>query len=362
MNNQPHFQIEKIISASKPGSGHAPFEIRFIWVGLFFTVFGGLSVGTIAAISSAFHLPMLSYYVTMYQSHGFLQLVAWTGGFILPISLHFIPRFAGVPLKYKKAPSVVFTFFAVSLLFRYVGKLFVPLASTMSEWISLISGVFFFAGISYYIYSILRIMLEAKKKIKRPAFPPVAPFFLMVLAGWGGYAALDVFLSVHMLITDSVVAETIWSRFAVEYFIGFVLFPISFSFAIRTFPLYLRLPAADWPVRKLAIFYAFSTMIYLLPLVPFLQKLNYSVSAATSAVGILLRCCAVIWLIWKLDILTRVQITWLQKYEMETPKERKPTRAGLPDYGEFGRFELPVYAAFSWLFLGVVLQGVNESV
>ena len=32
--------------------------------------------------------------------------------------------------------------------------------------------------------------------------------------------------------------------------------------------------------------------------------------------------------------------------------ERRPTRPGLPDYGEFGRFERLVYAAYIWLVLG----------
>jgi hypothetical protein len=31
--------------------------------------------------------------------------------------------------------------------------------------------------------------------------------------------------------------------------------------------------------------------------------------------------------------------------------ERRPTRPGLPDYGEFGRFERLVYAAYIWLVL-----------
>ena len=36
--------------------------------------------------------------------------------------------------------------------------------------------------------------------------------------------------------------------------------------------------------------------------------------------------------------------------------ERRPTRPGLPDYGEFGRFERLVYAAYIWLILGAFFE------
>ena len=113
MNNPSRNPIEKIISASKPGIGHAPFEIRFVWIGLFFTISGGLTLGSLAAAIPVFELPFANYYAIAYQLHGHLQLVAWTGCFIIPISLHFIPRFAGIPLKNPNVPFIVFLFFKV---------------------------------------------------------------------------------------------------------------------------------------------------------------------------------------------------------------------------------------------------------
>jgi len=40
----------------------------------------------------------------------------------------------------------------------------------------------------------------------------------------------------------------------------------------------------------------------------------------------------------------------------EPGPERKPTRDGLPDYGEFGRFERLLYSAYIWLLIGAGLD------
>ena len=60
-----------------------------------------------------------------------------------------------------------------------------------------------------------------------------------------------------------------------------------------------------------------------------------------------------------LDLLRRRQ-PWIVDRAPNTRPDleilRKPTRANYPDAGEYGRFELLVYAAFAWLGLTVALN------
>ncbi|KAA3616646.1 MAG: hypothetical protein DWQ05_13020 [Calditrichaeota bacterium] len=357
-------QIEKIISASKPGVGHTAFEIRFIWWGLFFTLFGGLALGALSVAGTAFERNFIEFQFAYTQLHGHLQLVGWTGCFIIPISLHFIPRFAGIPLENKKAPSIILVLVILSLILRYTGSFFLPYCSgiyfKIGLWILFLSAALFLTGILYYIRTLFRIMTVAKIKMRRPALPPVAPFLMMVLAGWFIYAVLNFILMAQLIVTQSILLDRMWNEFAIEIFLAFVLFPISFSFAIRTFPLYFRLPAADWPVRQLAFIYLISVLVYLIPQIPIAQLENSNVAENISAIGVVVRNFIVLWLVWKLDIITRLQKSWLQKQEAVFSETRRPTRPGMPDYGEYGRFELLIYAAFIWLVLGVICQIVNE--
>ncbi len=181
----------------------------------------------------------------------------------------------------------------------------------------------------------------------------------MVIAGWLLYSGLNLAMTSMRWSQGSIVGDGRWFTFSTELFIGLVLFPVAFSFAIRTFPLYLRLPAADWQVRRFSIFYLLSLALYLFPVIPFWHLSTNKLLPSISTGGSLLRSCAILWLIWKLDVLMRARRTWLQKYNLVFLPQRKPTRPDMPDYGEFGRFELLIYAAFIWLFLGATGQIVN---
>lgn len=168
MNNPSRNPIEKIISASKPGIGHAPFEIRFVWIGLFFTISGGLTLGSLAAAIPVFELPFANYYAIAYQLHGHLQLVAWTGCFIIPISLHFIPRFAGIPLKNPNVPFIVFLFFSASLFLRFFSQILLPAVPEsffkIASWLVFLSAILFLTAIYFYIKSIFHVMGKQRRK------------------------------------------------------------------------------------------------------------------------------------------------------------------------------------------------------
>lgn len=64
----------------------------------------------------------------------------------------------------------------------------------------------------------------------------------------------------------------------------------------------------------------------------------------------------ILWLVWKLDLLTRRRNPWTVHRKLHPRPERRPTRTGLPDYGEFGRFEWSAHGAYGWLVLASVVE------
>ena len=64
----------------------------------------------------------------------------------------------------------------------------------------------------------------------------------------------------------------------------------------------------------------------------------------------------ILWFVWQLDILTNLKKPWTVERILAPGPDRKPTRNGLPDYGEFGRFERLLKASYLWLVLGAMFE------
>jgi len=75
-----------------------------------------------------------------------------------------------------------------------------------------------------------------------------------------------------------------------------------------------------------------------------------------SSAGAILKSIFILWFIWKLDVLTRWRQPWTVNRVLQPQSDRRPTRPGLPDYGEFGAFERLLYSAYLWLALAAVFE------
>jgi hypothetical protein len=90
---------------------------------------------------------------------------------------------------------------------------------------------------------------------ERPALQAVKPYFAMMFSGWLIYAGLNAILLVDMAANGAVTVNQPWDDFAINLLIGLVLLPVALAFSVRMFPLYLRLPAPNWPVRQIGLAY-----------------------------------------------------------------------------------------------------------
>jgi hypothetical protein len=205
--------------------------------------------------------------------------------------------------------------------------------------------------------SLLITTLRGVGDIRRqPALLSVRPYFGMMLAGWILYASLNLGLLVDMALREAIIVNQGWNAFAVQIFIGLVLLPVAFAFSVRMLPLYLTLRAPDWPVRGTGYAYLLCVGLQVVPTAPPLFELAPEIVSFLSSLGMLLKGGVIVWFVWQFDILTRQYDPWTVKRELQPGPERRPTRPGLPDYGEFGRFEQLVYAAYTWLVLAACFE------
>lgn len=343
---------------------HAEFQMGFIWSAMAIALFIGFAIGAHLTFVIGYSFSLGDGFVSFIQTHGHVQLVGWVGLFIMGISLHFIPRLAGVPIANKKRPRWILSLLVSGLILRSLGQSILPYLAesstfTLLSWLLVGSGLLEWLGVLLYAVLLVEIFRRGRTQGKHPAVVSVAPFFGMMLSGWLIYATSNFFLILRMVLSKSVVVDQAWNEIAIQSFTGLVLLPIAFAFSVRTFPLYLRLSPPSRYVRAIAWVYLFSLCLQLLPTLPPLLSLAPRLSLMLSQSGGVLKGAAILWFVLELDILTRLKQPWTVNRVLQPSTGRRPTRTGLPDYGEFGRFERLIYSAYLWLTLGALFEVVS---
>jgi uncharacterized protein involved in response to NO len=343
---------------------HTTFQQGFVWAALAIALGTGLSIGAQLAFVLGFGLPVGRGFVSHVQTHGHVQLVGWAGLMIMGISLHCIPRLAGVPLARPHWLGPILWLMVSGLSLHSIGRYVAPYLTEYPSfapviWLVAISGVLEWSGILLYVQLLIHTFRGARNANQRSALRSVKPYFGMVVTGWVLYAGLNLVLLVHMALDSGTVAHSAWNQFATQSFIGLVLLPVAFAFSIRLLPLYLRLAVPAWPVCGMAYAYLVAWAVQVLPSAPPLLELAPRVASTLTNLGMLLKGVVICWFVWQLDVLTRRRAPWTVHRRLHPGPERRPTRPGLPDYGEFGRFEGLVYAAYVWLVLAAACEGVT---
>lgn len=346
---------------SDPKTRQAEFRIGYIWVALATAICAGFTIGAHVSFVIGFDFPLGEGFYSFIQTHGHLQLVGWAGLFIIGISLHVIPRLASVPLTHPHWIPRILWLMAAGLLLRSIGHSVLPyLAGGVFyipvNWLVAGSGLLEWCGIAMYVSLLLRTLGGIGDIRMQPALLSVRPYFGMMMTGWLLYATLNLILLVQMAVRKGIVMDKGWNEFALQVFIGLVLLPVAFAFSVRMLPLYLTLRAPDWPIRGTAYVYLISFCLLVVPMSPLFSALAPGPARFVSSLGMLLRGGIILWFVWQFDILTRRYEPWTAKQDVQPSPGRRPTRLGLADYGEFGRFEKLVYAAYTWLVLAACFE------
>lgn len=352
---------------SDPKTRQADFKVGFIWVALATAILAGFAIGAHLAFVIGFNFPLGHGFYGFIQTHGHVQLVGWAGLFIIGISLHVVPRLASVPIAHPQWIPRILWLMASGLLLRTVGQTVLPYLGRSRlfvpwSWLAAGSGLLEFSGIVMYVLLLLRTLRGIGNIRLQPALLSVRAYFGMMLVGWLLYGSLNAGLLGHMAVEKAFIVSPGWNEFAIQVFIDLVLLPVAFAFSVRMLPLYLTLRAPDWPVRGTAYAYLSVVVVQLVASALLRSEIAPRIASSAAGLAMLLKGGVIIWFVWEFDILLRRHDPWTVKRELQPGPDRRPTRPGLPDYGEFGRFERLVYAAFTWLVLAASFEMLDGSV
>ena len=342
-----------------PRAKQAEFQVGYVWMALAVAIFGGFALAGHLAFLIGFNRPLGDGFATYIQIHGHLQLVGWAGLFIIGISLHFIPRLSSVPISQPQWIPRLLWLIGIGLLLRFISHSILPYLDngfffTLLSWITATSGLLEWYGMLIYLALLVGTIFSISKADRKPPLMAVRPYFGMMMMGFLLYATIHAVLLLQMAWRGNVVVSQTWNEVSIQIFIGLVLLPVAFGFSIRMLPLYLRLPVPDWPVRRVAYVYLIGFLCQIQEILP----INFlsDIGGYISSVGMLVKTSVILYVVWKLDVLTRRQEPSIAHRDLQSSPDRRTMRRTIPDRGEYGRFEWHIYAAYGWLVFGALAE------
>lgn len=328
---------------------HAAFHRGYIWAALALALFVGFAVGAHLTFVLGFGFLPSPGFASFIQVHGHTQLVGWAGLFIMGISLHFLPRLAGMPIAWPQGLNWILWCMVGGLSLRALTQSVLPYLADIG-WLGTISGLVVasgaleLGGTALYVGLLLYTLCQAGQHEPRSALQTVRPYVLMMLLGWGVYACLNLVLLVAMAHQRQGVLPAAWHHIAIESFIGLVLLPVAFAFSMRLFPLYLRLPPPHGWGRGLAYAYLTSWLVQILPTIETLQRLAPQGSLLLSQIGRSFKAGVILWFVWRLQVVHH-------RRPASTEAERGSGRLSGAADRAFGPFDRLIYSAYIWLIL-----------
>lgn len=342
-----------------PKAKQAAFQVNYIWMALAVAIFGGFALAGHLCVVMGFDRSLGDGFASLIQIHGHLQLVGWTGLFIIGISLHIIPRFSSVPISQPQWIPRLLWIVGIGLLLRFIAHSILPYVAKgfffiLLSWITAASGLLEWYGILIYLALLVGTIFRISKAHRRPPLMAVRPYFGMMMMGFLLYATIHAVLLLQMAWRGDIVVGQTWNEISIHIFIGLVLLPVAFGFSIRMLPLYLRLPVPNWSFRRVAYVYLIGFLCQIMEILPidFLSHIDGHISS----VGRMVKAGVILYVVWKLDILTRRQTPSISHLDLESSLNRQPARRAIPGRGEYGRFDWHIYAAYGWLVFGALAE------
>lgn len=338
---------------------HSDFDPSLVALALACALLAGFIPGIVMAGAAAGFWPVGPWWSAVRQVHGHVQLLGWIAAFVLGTGSFFLPRARGAPLAYPGRLPWIAATLGGGLLLRVIAQIAIavsaPPGNAAFVWRALfaLSAALEIAAIVLAVSLFATTFAGGPPLRSRPHLRAVMP----LLATAFGSLAVATFLSaggvLHAARVGDPLVPPMLDRLFVELMIfGFAL-PVTQAVSAQTFPLFLRLPVpGDDAVRLFAAVYVTSVALLVGGIAAHAPRFEGAgeVGAGTALVAFTLL----------LDVLTRRRAAWVvAKMPPVESDSRRPTRKGLPDRGEYGRFEWLIYGAYGWETLGAVLLAVN---
>lgn len=342
----------------------------FITAALLIALTAGFGYAALLVAALALKYPLGTWWGAAVQAHGHAQLFGWMGLFIIGMGLYFLPKLRGTKLKQTQYAPWACALLAAGLVLHSIAQPTLGFLEPGSGWqyplraIWAASVVMEFAGIVLIARMLVETEFGGGKLSREAPVYPVLPLLRLAAASTG---AAFLFNSVGTLLAvyrgDTTIAPE-WDSLVIQLMLYGLAIPMAFAFSVRNLPLFLRLamPPRE-PVRYLGFAYAIGLVLRLAPDAATIANLHPTWLDPVGAVGGFVQGCVILAFVWTIDLLRR-RLPWTTFRAPNTRPDldylRRPTRKDYPDAGEYGRFELVLYSAFTWLVFAVVLGFVRS--
>lgn len=285
------------------------------------------------------------------EMHGHFQLGGWLGVLLIGVSLHVFPRMIGAKVIKSAAQFGVFLIILISFILEAISFLLLYLGFDPRLCKGLAASFYFVAIVSWMAMLLPRAF---RMPPDRADLGRMAPWLIGMFTGSLAYAAGRVVVNVFGI---EIVGSINIHAFGTESFIRLVLVCSVLGFGIKMLPAFTR-------ARGSRLFMKQNALIYLISAIGLLVLSHSQISNSSLITGAL-KCAIGVTLAWYVMALL---FSHLKK--RSTVSELNPARAdadrfrkNFADKGEFGRWELFVYAGMLWLLIaaaGELISGFQQ--
>lgn len=324
-----------------------------IWSALVLALSAGFGVGAFMVGALAGWWPLGAWWLPMVQAHGHAQLFGWVGLFILAVGFYFLPRLRGAPLARPTWVPWIAALMVAGIVLRAAGQItmgFRPVgpASAAARLGLALAGLLEAGGATLALALLLATIRHGPPLRSRRGLWRTAPLLGMAFASFWLAAILSGVLALTMAAGGAPILPASWDGAIVHLMLAGFIVPMTMAFSVQTLPLFLRLPApSPRALGAIIVSYSIALPLHIVGLILDLPRIG--------GLGALLMGASLLAFIVVLDVLTRLRAPWTVNRKLQPGPQRRQTRPGLPDYGEYGRFEWLVYSAYGWLGLASLL-------
>lgn len=322
---------------------------------------GGFLLATVLTLTSAFSLPLGSWWTAMAQAHGHLQLYGWAGLFVLGVALHFLPRLRGTPLVAARCVPVMLVMLVISMLLRAVCQPFLAGSVALGWRLGLISsGLLELAAIVLVLVMLIGTAMRGPSMSSRQAYRGIFP---MLLGAFSAFAIAGLINLLNMVQVGSGVGLVPAPGDTLNITLGLFgfLVPIALAMSARSLPMYAGLES--FPSRilwLLAVCYFAGLLLFCLGISSVLSPV---LNTVLSGVGlVLLGGCILLFIIIFLRLMrSRGKVP--QHIARYAPSPENMTRTYQQqvktEHTNYGPFVVLVASSYMWAMLGSVLLLIN---
>ena len=329
----------------------------FVYAALAIALTAGFGYATIDVAALAFGLPLGARWIALVQAHGHAQLFGWAGLFVIGVGLFFLPRLRGTTLARIELAPWTLACLVVGIVLRAISQPIMPLSSlyaALGRFGTMLSGATELVGVALFITMIVSSFRRARPLSPDAPIKPVRPFLALAMVSLFISTILNAILSSYSALSDLSVFPSSFDDVLTHLMIYGFIIPMAMALSVRNLPLFMRL--ASPPKRGLVPLF----ILYVIGLA--CRLIGQLEHGFWLPLGEIIENATLLVFIWQLDVIFRRKTPWTASRTQPPAnyiETRPPTRKHYPDHEEFGRFELLVISAYSWLAFACIIAIVD---